>query len=75
MFIAWLIKTNIYSVFPDKTILLAVNEWGHMGVKTITPLVGVIIGPPAERLYAVEPVGVEIIIPSARYVFIYKSLT
>ena len=32
-------------------------------------------GPPADRLYPVEPVGVEMMIPSALYEFIYASLT
>ena len=33
------------------------------------PELGIIIGPPTLREYAVEPVGVEIIKPSAQYVF------
>lgn len=35
-----------------------------IGVRRIELIVGWIIGPPAEREYAVDPVGVEIINPS-----------
>ena len=47
--------------------LLAFSIWGQIGVITIASVSGERIGPPAEREYAVEPVGVAIIIPSARY--------
>src|SRR3989339_1942444 len=40
------------------------SECGHIGVITKTSIKVESIGPPAERLYAVEPVGVEIIRPS-----------
>ena len=39
---------------------------GQIGVRTATGSSGWTIGPPAERLYAVEPVGVEMINPSER---------
>jgi hypothetical protein len=38
-----------------------------MGLITMHSTDGSITGPPAEREYAVEPVGVEKISPSARY--------
>ena len=37
---------------------------GHIGVRTNALSDGCTIGPPAEREYAVEPVGVDIITPS-----------
>lgn len=37
---------------------------GHIGVSTIALSEGWTIGPPAEREYAVEPVGVDTINPS-----------
>ena len=49
----------------ESTILLVFSAWGQMGVITIMDAVGSTIGPPADRLYAVEPVGVEMITPSA----------
>ena len=39
--------------------------WGNIGKRQIAFAAGWIIGPFAESEYAVEPVGVEIIIPSA----------
>lgn len=42
------------------------NVCGNMGTRVIASREGVRIGPPAEREYAVEPVGVEIISPSER---------
>lgn len=42
------------------------NVCGNMGTVVIASREGVRIGPPAEREYAVEPVGVEIISPSER---------
>ncbi len=38
---------------------------GQMGVRQIAPTDGKMIGPPAESEYAVEPVGVATIKPSA----------
>jgi len=40
-----------------------------MGVTTIMDAMGDTMGPPAERLYPVDPVGVDTIIPSAPYRF------
>ena len=39
---------------------------GQMGTSTIASISGSKIGPPPERAYAVEPVGVETIKPSER---------
>ena len=41
---------------------------GEIGVMPRTLLVGVTIGPPFDNAYAVEPVGVEMMSPSQRYV-------
>ncbi len=43
---------------------LKLNECGDNGVKHIHYVFGLTIDPPAAILYAVEPVGVAIIIPS-----------
>jgi hypothetical protein len=63
------------------TIGRKLREWGQSGVITIADKFADKIGPPAERLYAVEPVGVEIIIPSlmhpasaCRPTFIFSSI-
>src|SRR6185436_10241214 len=66
--------TSSLSVFNNNSIssssgttigrLESVN--GQIGVTTTAFIDGKITGPPAERLYAVEPVGVETIRPSAR---------
>ena len=45
--------------------LLFTRECGHIGVTTKHELSGLRTGPPAAIEYAVEPVGVETIIPSA----------
>ena len=45
---------------------LAVRVWGQIGTITKALSLGLIIGPPADKPYAVEPVGVVIIMPSAR---------
>ena len=50
---------------PGTTKGLEVRLWAEVGVIIIESTLGVTIGPPAEREYAVEPVGVEIISPSA----------
>src|SRR5262252_5418672 len=42
-----------------------VNVWGAMGVMSSASTLGATIGPPAARLYAVDPVGVAMISPSA----------
>lgn len=41
------------------------QECGHIGVNIIPFTLGFTIGPPADKEYAVEPVGVDIINPSA----------
>ena len=41
------------------------QECGHIGVNIIPFTLGFTIGPPADKDYAVEPVGVDIINPSA----------
>jgi len=41
-----------------------------IGVTNITPVPGTTMGPPDDKLYAVDPVDEEIINPSAQYVFI-----
>ncbi len=43
----------------------AFKVWGHIGTIKKQLISGEITGPPAERAYAVDPVGVEIISPSA----------
>ena len=43
---------------------LAYNEWGQIGVTQKQLSLGSTIAPPAAKEYAVEPVGVDIIIPS-----------
>ena len=55
--------------------LLFITVWGAIGVNVIISAVGSTIGPPQDRLYAVEPVGVHINIPSAVYELINFSLT
>ena len=42
-----------------------VSVCGAMGVRTIASALGWMMGPPAARLYAVEPVAVAMIRPSA----------
>src|SRR5512145_3111398 len=59
------VRTTSIITSSGSTIGLLVNVWEQMGVRSILPSVGYTIGPPAEREYAVEPVGVEIISPSA----------
>src|SRR5881394_4631000 len=41
--------------------------WGQIAVTTIASTVGTTIGPPADIEYAVEPVGVLTMMPSAEY--------
>ena len=43
----------------------------QMGVMTIALMVGKTIGPPADRLYAVDPVGVDRMRPSDRNLATY----
>ena len=56
-------------------VLLFTNVWEQTGVIMISRALGSTIGPPADRLYAVEPVGVEIIMPSALYVLSMRPFT
>src|ERR1019366_3605189 len=51
---------------PGTTIGRIVSRCGQIGVTSIAFTVGITIGPPADRLYAVDPVGVDRITPSAR---------
>src|ERR1041385_4062114 len=43
------------------------SVWGQIAVTTIASTVGTTIGPPADIEYAVEPVGVLTMMPSAEY--------
>lgn len=58
--------------FEDKQMGLKDKLFGAMGTKTIvfTPLT--MTGPPAERAQAVDPVGVDISIPSPEVVVMYS---
>ena len=51
---------------PGSTIGRLVNVCEQIGVMTTASIVGNRIGPPADSEYAVDPVGVEMISPSAR---------
>ena len=62
-------------ILRRKIMLLVFSVCGAMGVMIVMAALGDTIGPPADRLYPVEPVGVEMMIPSALYEFIYASLT
>ena len=59
---------NVSSIVssPEKTMDLLVRLCGATGVIRIRLAVGVAMGPPADMLYAVEPVGVDRMTPSAR---------
>ena len=48
-----------------RVMLLVLSVCGAIGVRRISSASGDTIGPPADRLYPVEPVGVEMMIPSA----------
>ncbi|OPZ61184.1 MAG: hypothetical protein BWY85_02461 [Firmicutes bacterium ADurb.Bin506] len=41
------------------------SVWGQMGVTSSTSMLGLTSGPPAESEYAVEPVGLHTMAPSA----------
>ena len=45
--------------------LRVLSVCGAIGVSRIREASGETIGPPAERLYPVDPVGVEMMMPSA----------
>ena len=57
-------KTTLILADFGKIMGLNESEWGQIGVKAITSVLGWIMLPPHERLYAVEPVGVDISKPS-----------
>src|SRR5512139_1018876 len=63
------------TALSGSTIGLFVSVWGQIGVSTMQPVVGYSIGPPAERQYAVDPVGVDTIRPSALNVVTYALST
>jgi len=42
-----------------------VKVWGQIGVRMMTGMPGWTMGPPAEREWAVDPVEVEMMSPSA----------
>ena len=67
-----LILSDVFSgIFTESTESLpkisdlAKSECVQIGVKSILSIFGSTTGPPADSEYAVEPVGVEIMIPSA----------
>lgn len=51
------------------------NERGQIGVKTKLCTLGCTMGPPADNEYAVDPVGVDTIKPSATHSVRYCSST
>src|SRR6185503_4886701 len=59
-------SNNSISASSGTTIGRFESVKGQIGVITIAFIEGKITGPPADKLYAVEPVGVEMIRPSAR---------
>lgn len=52
---------SLITIFSGKIRGLKDREWGANGVKEIAGTLLYIIDPPAARLYAVDPVGVDII--------------
>ena len=60
-------------LFDPKTIERLCNEWGHIAVVIRPSKSGVKTAPPADNEYAVDPFGVEIIIPSERHSSVKKS--
>lgn len=59
----------------DSMMLLLIIVWGAIGVNVMISAVGSTMGPPQERLYAVEPVGVHMSMPSAVYELINFQFT
>src|SRR6266536_2008553 len=57
------------------TIGRLVSVCEQIGVSTIASTLGATIGPPADSEYAVEPVAVEMMRPSARYAVAYCPST
>ena len=66
----WHILTISSRALSGNTIGFDETECAHIGVMHIPPRRGSRTGPPADSEYAVEPVGVAAIRPSARYVAI-----
>ena len=56
---------TLISTFAEKTSVLEFSVCAQTGVIRMISATGSATGPPADRLYPVEPVGVEIITPSA----------
>ena len=57
--------STVITSCAGKKMRLVFSVCGAMGVMIVMAALGDTIGPPADRLYPVDPVGVEIIIPSA----------
>ena len=49
------------------------NDNGHMGTIIIEQTSFWIMGPPADRLYAVDPLGVDMIKPSINALLLYTT--
>lgn len=58
-------STTVRTTESGKMIGRKESEWGQMGVRMIPGMDGIVSAPPAANEYAVEPVGVAIMIPSA----------
>jgi len=61
--IGWIDTTAVAGKTSGRT----ARVWGQIAVTTIASTVGTTIGPPADIEYAVEPVGVLTMMPSAEY--------
>src|SRR3989441_12176029 len=61
--IGWMVTTAVAA----RTSGRPARVWGQIAVTTIASTVGTTIGPPADIEYAVDPVGVLTMIPSAEY--------
>src|SRR6266550_865902 len=61
--IGWIVTTAVAGRTRGRT----ASVCGQMAVTTMASTVGTTIGPPADIEYAVEPVGVLTMIPSAEY--------
>src|SRR5512145_3406058 len=59
----WIVTAAVAASTRGRT----ASVWGQMAVTTMASTVGTTIGPPADIEYAVEPVGVLTMIPSAEY--------
>ena len=59
---------NAYCGLAGTTIGRMVSRWGQIGVTTMAFTLAITMGPLAASEYAVEPVGVETMTPSARNV-------